>query len=478
MARAKIVATIGPASRSPETLRSLILAGMNVARINMSHGTHEGHAQAINSIRALAEELHLPMAILVDLCGPKIRTGKLENGGPIEIKAGDRLTLTPEEILGTAERVTCSYELLAMDARLGDRILIDDGLIELQVQEIQGSDVTCLILNGGLLNERKGINLPSIPTSLPSLTEKDRADLAFGLKHNVDYIAISFVRRPEDCRQARALIEEHGSDVPLIAKIEKPEAIQHLAQILEVVDGVMVARGDLGVEAETERVPIYQKEIIRHANRERKVVITATQMLQSMVENPRPTRAEASDVANAVLDGTDAVMLSAETAAGNHPVESVRTMRRIIEYTEEVVTYQRPSGRDYLRGTPTGSTMRALAEAALFAADEIKAKVILVYTERGKMAQHLAATRPHQRIICMTHYKETFRRLSLIWGVEPVLLKKAPAVEALFHQGDEALIELGWAQRGEKVIVMAGKVTGLPISNMVRVHRVGEFSHP
>ncbi|MBX7219514.1 MAG: pyruvate kinase [Blastocatellia bacterium] len=477
MARAKIVATIGPASRSREMLRALISAGMNVARINMSHGAHESHAEVISAIRSIAEEMNLPVAILMDLCGPKIRTGKLVNGTPVELKTGERITITPEEIEGTAQRITCSYGSLALDAKPGDRILIDDGLIELQVVEIHPPEVTCLVINGGLLNERKGINLPSIPTSLPSLTEKDRADLEFGLRHNVDFVAISFVRKPEDCRLAKALIAEHGAQTPLIAKIEKPEAVEHLAEILDVVDGVMVARGDLGVETETEKVPIFQKEIIRHANRERKVVITATQMLQSMVENPRPTRAEASDVANAILDGSDAVMLSAETAAGNYPVESVRTMRRIIEYTETATAEHRPATKGYLWSTPTGTTIRALSEAALFAADEIKAKLILVYTEQGQMAGHMATLRPVQRIIAMTHYPETYRRLTLIWGVEPMLLKKAPAVEALFHQGDEMLVELGLAQRGEKVIVVNGRVTGLPISNMVRVHRVGEFSH-
>jgi pyruvate kinase len=476
MARAKIVATIGPASRAPETLRALLLSGVNVARINMSHGGQDEHAQVITTLRTLAAEINLPLAILMDLCGPKIRTGKLHGGGPVLLQAGAHIILTPEEILGTSERVTCSYAQLAYDAKPGDRILIDDGLIEMTVTKIQGLEVECLVINGGPLNERKGVNLPSIPTSLPSLTEKDKNDLRFGIAMGVDFIALSFVRRPEDCQLAKTMIAECGASTPLIAKIEKPEALAHLDTILDIVDGVMVARGDLGVEAETERVPIYQKEIIRHANRKGKIVITATQMLQSMVENPRPTRAEASDVANAILDGSDAVMLSAESAAGAYPVESVRTMRRIIDYTEEATAGNgaRAPETAKFRRLQTGSSLRALSEAALFAAEEISAKLIVVYTEGGKMARSLALLRPPQRIVAITHYVETYRQLSAVWGVEPLLLNDIPNVQTLFTHGDELLLHLGWAKRGERLIVLAGKITGLPVGNLVHLHVVGE----
>lgn len=476
MARAKIVATIGPASSSPEMLRALLLSGVNVARINMSHGAHESHAEVIKNLRALAGELNQPLSILVDLCGPKIRTGKLVDGHSVMLHAGNRIVLTPEEILGTAERVTCSYDQLAFDAKPGDRVLIDDGLIELTVTAIHGADVECLIINGGMLSERKGVNLPSIPTSLPSMTDKDRIDLKFGIEMGVDYVALSFVRRAEDCQQCKAFIAELGANTPLIAKIEKPEALTQLDEILDIVDGVMVARGDLGVEAETERVPIYQKEIIRHAMRKGKIVITATQMLQSMVENPRPTRAEASDVANAILDGTDAVMLSAESAAGAYPVESVRTMRRIIDYTEETLHDQntgRPNTRSFLH-LQSGSSLRALSEAAVFAAEDIGGKVIAVYTEGGKMARSLALLRPRQRIAAMTSSPDTYRQLSAVWGIEPLLLTNPQDMSTLFKLGDDLLIQLGWVKSGDRIVVLAGKLTGLPVGNLVHLHKVGE----
>lgn len=476
MARAKIVATIGPASRTPEILRTLLTSGVNVARINMSHGTHEGHAEVIRLLRRLADELHQPLAILLDLCGPKIRTGRLIGGEPVTLVTGNRIVITPEDIPGNAERISCSYDGLAYDARPGDRILIDDGLIELSVTAVHGGDVECLILNGGVLGERKGINLPSIPTSLPSMTDKDRDDLRFGLEQGVDYVALSFVRSAEDCRQCKNYIAELGAQTPLIAKIEKPEALNHLDEILDIVDGVMVARGDLGVEAETERVPIFQKEIIRHANRKGRIVITATQMLQSMVENPRPTRAEASDVANAILDGTDAVMLSAESAAGKYPVEAVRTMRRIVDYTEDAFAGQQSwrAGASKFMSLQGASSLRALSEAAVFAAENVGARVIAVFTEGGKMARALALLRPKQRIAAVTADVGVYQQLSAVWGIEPLLMPNPGDMSQLFAAGVEMLLRLGWIEPGERLVVLAGKIKGLPVNNLVHLQRVGE----
>ena len=334
MRKAKIVATIGPASRSPEQLHSLMMAGMDVMRVNMSHGSHEYHAEAIRNARQIAAEIGRPLAVLLDLSGPKIRTGKLKDHQPIFLVEGQALTITTRDVPGDSTLLSTSYANLPKDVSTGDRILLSDGLIELQVEQIGNTEVECRVLNSGHLGENKGINLPGVKLSAPSLTEKDRGDLKFGLEQQVDYVALSFVRSARDCIGAKTLIEFLGANVPLIAKIEKREALEDLDGIIEASDGVMVARGDLGVETSVESVPVYQKQIIAKANAAQKLVITATQMLESMTHEPRPTRAEASDVANAILDGTDAVMLSAETATGDYPRQSIETMARIISFME------------------------------------------------------------------------------------------------------------------------------------------------
>ena len=335
MRRTKIVATIGPASRSPEMLERLIQAGVNVFRLNFSHGTHEEHFEVIRAARDIAARLHRPVALLQDLSGPKIRTGKVAGNG-VELVKGARLAITTDtSIEGTAELISTTYEPLPRDVKAGDSILLDDGNLELRVVGVSDGRVLCEVVDGGMLRSHKGMNLPGVALSTPALTEKDRRDLQFGVQHQVDYVAMSFVRRAEDVLEAKALIRSMGEAIPVIAKIEKPEAVDNLESILAATDGVMVARGDLGVELGTEDVPIVQKRIIAMANAAGKVVITATQMLESMIENPRPTRAEASDVANAILDGTDAVMLSGESAVGKYPVETVETMARIADYTEE-----------------------------------------------------------------------------------------------------------------------------------------------
>ncbi len=474
MRKAKIVATIGPASRTPDQLRELILAGMNVARVNLSHGSHESHAETIQTVRSLAAELKQPVAILLDLSGPKIRTGALQDHQPVTLKAGQPLTITTREIVGDATIVSTGYSHLPRDVKNGDRILLADGLIELQVEQVGQTDVLCRVLNGGELGENKGINLPGVKLSAPSLTEKDRADLSFGLQQQVDYVALSFVRSARDCIGAKTLIEFLGADTPLIAKIEKREALDDLDNIIDACDGVMVARGDLGVETAVESVPFHQKQIIAKANAAEKLVITATQMLESMTHEPRPTRAEASDVANAILDGTDAVMLSAETAVGNYPVRAIETMARIISYTE---TYCQQSDRlrNLLHGHQTGAEGRAIAEAAAYAANELRAKLIVVFSKSGTMARHLAALRPVQRIIAFTPHERTYCALAAVWGIEPHRLDFTGRSHELLARANEALLQQGLVQRGETIVIMAGRIPHPPrLSSMFKLHRVGE----
>lgn len=476
MRRAKIVATIGPASESEERLRALMKAGMDVARINMSHGEREHHGEVIARIRRVADDLKKPVAVMLDLSGPKIRTGKLIKD-EVELKEGAQVRITSEEIEGDETRFSASYPLLAREVKPGERILISDGEIELQVIEADGTDVIARVVHGGILGERKGINLPGAQISIPSITEKDVEDLRFGISCGVDLVAQSFVRKAEDCRQARALIKEFGSKAKLIAKIEKPEAVDDFAAILDVADGVMVARGDLAVETSTELVPVLQKRIISDAVVAEKRVITATQMLQSMIENPRPTRAEASDVSNAILDGSDAVMLSGETAIGRFPVESVAMMDRIICATEQMTQPASAMMRQTMFGRRSGSYGRAVSEAALFAAEEVGCRLIVVITQSGHMARRIAALRPRQRIIALTPEAVTRRQLAVMWGVEPYLLDNwTPHSNDLLVCADQALIQLGLAERGENLVMMAGRLNDVTISLSMRLHIAGEFS--
>jgi pyruvate kinase len=474
MRRAKIVATIGPASRSPATLRELMLAGLDVARVNMSHGIHEQHAATIQILRALARELGRPLGILLDLSGPKIRTGLLQNHQAIHLQAGQLLTITTRDVIGDASTVSTSYAHLPHDVKAGDRILFADGLIELRVEQVTETDVICRVINGGELGEHKGINLPGVKLSAPSLTEKDRADLRFGLEQGVDYVALSFVRSADDCVQAKKLIESFGAGVPLIAKIEKREALEDLDNIIEACDGVMVARGDLGVETSVESVPFYQKQIIAKANAAEKIVITATQMLESMTHEPRPTRAEASDVANAILDGTDSAMLSAETAIGDYPVQAVETMARIISFTEAACPPVDRT-REMIHGHQTGQEGRAIAEAAVYAAQEMRAQFIIVFSKSGTMARHIAALRPAQRIIAFTPLQQTCRALSAVWGLEPHLLDFSGRGFELLARADEMMLNQGLVKKGEAIIAMAGRIPEQPtLSSIMKLHRVGE----
>ena len=472
MRKTKILITLGPTSREPEVVEKLIAAGANGVRMNMSHGTHEEKAEDIARAREAAKKVGRPIAILVDLSGPKIRTRRLQDGQPVKLNPGSLFTLTTEDIAGDENRVATNYPDLPRVVHPGSRLLLDDGSIELVVESTTDTDVVCRVVDGGLLGERKGINLPGVALPIDSLTEKDLEDLKWAVGQNADYIALSFVRRASDCERAKQLIAEAGGHAPLIAKIEKAEAIDHLDEIIEAADGVMVARGDLGVETSDELVPVYQKRIIERAIDKGKMVITATQMLQSMVSNPRPTRAEASDVANAVWDGSDCVMLSNETATGAYPIQAVTTMARIIE-SAETGGEKRVERLDSWTGRQTGRVSRALCEAAAFASEEMGTTVTAVFTDSGLMARRLSSLRHNQRIVALTHRPEVLCELSLIWAVEPLLISKAQSTEEMLKVGEKALLEAGLVDKGETIVVMAGRLSGLGLSSSVTIYTVG-----
>jgi pyruvate kinase len=471
MSKAKILATLGPASRDPAVIESLLTAGANGVRINMSHGTREEQAEYIARARAAAKKLSRSLAVLVDLSGPKIRTRQLKDGKPVTLNAGDIFILTTEDIIGDEKRVATNYADLPRVVMPGTRLLLDDGAIALMVESTTMTEVICRVINGGVLGERKGINLPGVSLPIDSLTEKDLADLKWAVEQKVDYIALSFVRTAEDCWRAKTLIREAGGRAPLVAKIEKAEAIDHLDEIIATADAVMVARGDLGVETSVELVPVYQKRIIGKALQAGKMVITATQMLQSMVTNPRPTRAEASDVANAVWDGTDALMLSNETASGNYPVTAVETMCRIIESAE---SGKEPAMDQIAKwaGRQSGRVSRALCEAAAFAAEEMGTRVTVVLTESGLMARRLSTLRPEQRIIALTNSQEVQNELALIWGVEALITPYADTTEKMLKLGEKTLLESGAVDKGEMVVIMAGRLSGLGLSSSVTLFTV------
>jgi pyruvate kinase len=471
--KAKILITLGPTSREPEVVEKLIAAGANGVRVNMSHGTHEEKAEDIARAREAAKKLDRSLAILVDLSGPKIRTRRLKDGQPVTLHSGSVFILTTEDIAGDEQRVATNYPDLPRVVQPGTRLLLDDGALSLVVESTTDTDVICRVIDGGVLGERKGINLPGVALPIDSLTEKDIEDLKWAVGQNVDYIALSFVRRASDCERAKQLISESGGRAPLIAKIEKAEAIDHLDEIIEAADGVMVARGDLGVETSVELVPVYQKRIIERAIENGKMVITATQMLQSMVSNPRPTRAEASDVANAVWDGSDCVMLSNETATGAYPIQAVAMMARIIESAETSDEEKRVERLDSWMGRQTGRVSRALCEAAAFASEEMGTSVTAVFTDSGLMARRLSSLRHNQRIVALTHRPEVLCELSLIWAVEPLLITQAQSTEEMLTVGEKALLDAGMVDKGETIVVMAGRLSGLGLSSSVSIYTVG-----
>jgi pyruvate kinase len=452
-------------------VEQLIAAGANGVRINMSHGTHEEKAVDIERARAAAAKLGKPIAVLVDLSGPKIRTGELKDDQPVRLVSGAAFTITTRTILGDEHQVSTNYQDLPRVVERGTRMLLDDGALSLIVESTNDTDVVCRVIDGGLLAERKGINLPGVALPIDSLTEKDIVDLKWAVEQNADYIALSFVRRASDCEYAKKLISEAGGHAPLIAKIEKAEAIDHLDEIIAAADGVMVARGDLGVETSVELVPVYQKRIIERSIQAGKMVITATQMLQSMVSNPRPTRAEASDVANAVWDASDCVMLSNETAAGEYPLGAVATMARIIESAESGMAPRDQS--ESWRGRQSGRVSRALCEAAAFASDEMGTTVTAVFTASGLMARRLSSLRPNQRIIALTHRPQSMCQLALIWAVEPLLVNKAKSTEDMLKIGEQRLLEAGVVEKGDVIVIMAGRLSGLGLSSSVSISTVG-----
>jgi pyruvate kinase len=470
--RAKIVSTLGPASNTEPVFRNLVRAGVDVVRLNFSHGSHEEKLALIQMIRKVSREERKPLCILGDLQGPKIRTSTLKDHQPVLLKAGQRLTITAREVPGSASLVGTTFKTLAENVEQGSRILLSDGLIELRVHEVLGDDVVCEIINGGMLGEHKGINLPGIPVRVPSLTEKDSQDLEFALKNGVDAIAVSFVRTGEDVSLVRNRVTAYGAETWIIAKLEKPQAIEHLDNILLAADGIMVARGDLGVEIPPEKVPAIQKHIIRRAAEYSKPVITATQMLESMIENPRPTRAEVSDVANAVYDGTDAVMLSGESAVGKYPVEAVAMMARIVSEAERDI--KQDSTHQYHQRQSRLSIAETICEATAHAADDLDLRGIALFTESGSTARQLSKYHPSAPIFALSPIDITINRLNLLWGTTPVRCPKVNSTEALVDCAESLLEQGGYVRSREVIAIVAGTRTKSGSTNFLRLHVMGE----
>ncbi len=470
--RAKIVATLGPASGNEDIFRQLVRAGLDVARLNFSHGSHEQKLELIQMVRKVAREENKPICILADLQGPKIRTGLLVGHKPIQLETGRRLTITPEQIEGTAERVSTVFTTLAENLKVGDQILLSDGLIELRVVDLQGADVVTEIINGGMLGEKKGINLPGVSIKVPSLTEKDEIDLEFALKAGVDTIAVSFVQNADDVRYVKGRIASLGSSAWVIAKLEKPQAIDHLDSILEAADAIMVARGDLGVEVPPEKVPAIQKHIIRRAADYRKPVITATQMLESMIDNPRPTRAETSDVANAIYDGTDAVMLSAESAAGKYPVESVAMMNKIVLETEQQIRlepHRPPMGKHKILNIP-----ETICECMAHSAQDLDLAAIAIFTETGNTARLLSKYRPDAPIFALSPDQAVVFRTNLLWGTYPLHCERFHGTDTLVEMAETMLEAGGHVGPREVVGIVAGTATKAGATNFMRLHQIGD----
>ena len=467
--RAKIICTIGPSCSTEPALRELIRVGMDVARLNFSHGSHQDHARHVQTLRKVAAEEGKTICILQDLQGPKIRTGRLQGHQPVTLKTGGQVTITTRDVEGTAGLISTTFQGLADEVKAGTCILLSDGRIELRVTDVIGDDIECDVINGGVLGEHQGINLPGAALSIPALTEKDRKDLEFGLEHGVDAIALSFVRSPADVLEAKKIIAAHKQDVPVIAKLEKPQALDQLEEILEASDGVMVARGDLGVEMPPEKVPVIQKHVIRRAAEWRKPVIIATQMLESMIDNPRPTRAEASDVANAIFDGTDAVMLSAETASGRYPKEAVCMMAKIVvEAESNMAEFMQPRRRTR-RGLSISET---ICESIAHAAEDLHIAAIAVFTETGSSARMVSKFRPRSRIYAFSHVAAVCNRMNLFWGVQPVRREHAMNAEEMLSTAEQELVRTGKLKAGDILGVVAGRQMSAGSTNFMRLHVV------
>jgi pyruvate kinase len=472
MTNTKIVATLGPSSDSREIIRQLMEAGVDILRLNASHGTPEEHKRRIVSIRSVAAELGKNTGILLDLQGPKIRLGTFESG-PVHLEKGSEFTITTEQIAGNAQRACCSYTDFSKDVKPGDRVLLADGSVELAVLESDGVATRCRVVTGGALSDRKGINLPGVQVSTPSLTRKDMADLQMGIDSGVDCVALSFVRKASDVLRLRLFLEERDFNVPIVAKIEKPEALENLDEILNESDGVMVARGDLGVELALEKVPFVQKAIIEKARVWGKFVITATQMLESMIEVPFPTRAEVSDVANAIYDGTDAVMLSAETSAGKYPVEAAAMMDRIAAQAELSIRQQGYKDLPQRRFT---THAEIVADSAYHAARNADAAAIVVFTASGSSARLIARFRPPVPIYAFTPSEAVARQLNIVFGVRSVIAPQTTSTDDMMMQMDRILIERGWLKPRDSVVFVAGQPIGRPgTTNLLKLHRVGEY---
>lgn len=472
MRKTKIICTIGPASNNEPMLEKLMLAGMNVARFNFSHGSHEEQKGKFDRVVKVRQKLGLPVATLLDTKGPEIRLCDFEKG-KVELKAGQTFTLTTREVMGTEDMVSITYKNLKNDVSVGSRILIDDGLIEMFVEKIDGEDIVCKVANGGFVSDKKGVNVPGAILSMPFISDKDRADIEFGIKLGFDFIACSFARTKEDILEVRKILDAHNSDMRIIAKIENMQGIDNLEEIISVSDGIMVARGDMGVEVPMEEVPILQKHMIKKAVEQGKHVITATQMLESMIHNPRPTRAEATDIANAIYDGTTAIMLSGETAAGAYPEEAVKTMARIAEKTEGSIDYL---GRMTKMGLPADPDISAaISYAACTTAMEIHAAAIITVTMTGGTALTVAKHKPDCPIIGCAIRQRVTKQLNLAWGVKPLLIKEAESAEELFVDAVREAKLAGYVKKGDKVVITAGVPLGVcGMTNMIRVVEVDE----
>lgn len=474
MKKTKIVCTIGPASEREEVLRELFLRGLNVARLNFSHGNHEEHKKRIDTIKKLRDELELPIGIMLDTKGPEIRLG---NFSVEEIKLEDRdsFTLTTRDIVGDNTIVSVSYEGLGRDVEKGDRILIDDGLVELEVREIiNKTDIHCTVLNGGTLKDHKGVNVPNVVINLPPITKKDIEDIKFGIENDIDFIAASFIRKAADVLEIRKILEENNGDhIEIISKIENQEGVDNIDEIIAVSDGIMVARGDLGVEILTEEIPLIQKQIISKCNIAGKPVITATQMLDSMMRNPRPTRAEVTDVANAILDGSDCIMLSGETAAGKYPIEAVKTMYNIATRTETSSNYlETLKSKSIVKDI---STTNAISKATCTTAEDLEASAIITATSSGYTSKAVSKFRPRTPIIAATTTESVMRKLSMVWGVYPVISKKSSDTDEIIEVSIASAMEKGYVKEGDLIVITAGVPVGVSgTTNLIKVHTIGK----
>lgn len=469
MKNTKIICTIGPASQNPETIKKLILAGMNVARLNFSHGSYEEQANKFHMIQDVSGELGIPVAILQDTKGPEIRLRDFANGKE-ELKAGQKFTLTTEEIVGTNEKVSITYKQLPNDVEVGMAILLDDGLIELKVDKVTATDIECTVINGGFVSNKKGVNVPGAELSMPFISDVDREDILFGIKMGFDFLACSFVRSKADILEVRKILEENNAKTKVIAKIENMQGIRNLSEILEVSDGIMVARGDMGVEIPLEEVPVIQKKMIKKAIATGKQVITATQMLESMTKNPRPTRAETTDVANAIYDGTTAIMLSGETASGQYPVEAVETMTKIAQRAELDIDYINRFQRQEMHGV---DVTNAISHATCTTAMDLKAAAIITVTMSGFTAEMIARYKPNCPIIACSVDERVCRQVNILWGVRPLLIDKKETAEELFKEGVRKAMEAGYVKKGDTVVITAGVPLGISgKTNMIRVVEV------